>query len=65
MWLDVRKLCKQKCKQRNFLAMARISIIDSEKLDQPNNGRNIILFDALFEKLLDFNILITFQYSRS
>ena len=59
-------LCKKKkWKQRNFLAMARISIIDSEKLDQPNKDRNIILFDALFDKLLNFNILIMFQYLRS
>ena len=26
-------LCKQKCKQRDFLPMVRISSIDGEKLD--------------------------------
>ena len=37
--------------------MARISLID-EKLVEQNNGRNIILFDAYFGKLFNFNILI-------
>ena len=32
--------------------MVRISIIDKEKLDQPNNGSNIILFYVLFEHCL-------------
>ena len=44
--------------------MALISVID-EKLDKQNNGRNIILFDVYFGKLLNFNILIMIKYSGS
>ena len=39
------------------LQIARISLID-EKLDQQNNGGNIILFDVYFAKLFKYNILI-------
>ena len=38
-------------KKRDFLQIARVTSIDSE---EPNNGRNIILFDAYFENLLDY-----------
>ena len=40
------------------LQMVRISLMD-KKLDEQNNGRNIILhnlFDVYFGKLFDFNI---------
>ena len=46
------------------LQMARISLID-EKLDEHNNGRNIILLDVYFGKLINFKILIMFQFSCS
>ena len=41
------------------LQMARISWID-EKLDQQNDGRNIILFKVYFGKLFTYDILIMF-----
>ena len=43
--------------EHDFFPIAR----KFDQLDYPNNGRNIILFDAYFEKLLNFNILIMFQ----
>ena len=42
------------------LQMVRISLMD-KKLDEQNNGRNIILhnlFDVYFGKLFNFNMLI-------
>ena len=39
------------------LQMVRISLID-KKLDQQNNGKDIILFDVYFGKLFNFNIFI-------
>ena len=35
-----------------------------EKLDQQNNGRNIILFDVFFGKLFNYNILIISALSK-
>ena len=43
--------------------MAWISLID-KKLDQQNNGRNVILFDVYFGKLFNFNIIIMFLVLR-
>ena len=39
------------------LQMALNSLID-EKLDEQNNGKNIILFDVYYGKLFIFNVLI-------
>ena len=56
-----------KCKQRDFLENG-VELIDRrETWLLQSNGRNIILFDVYFGKLLNFNTLcfIMFQYTFS
>ena len=48
----------------DFLAYGA-DLIEDEKLDKQNNGRNIILFDVFFGNLFNFNIFIMIQYSDS